>query len=202
MSDETIIVARGESIPKEDLDMIVQYLGRNGLAVTVKTEIAEDDEMMSSLEISAPKPPEPETLVRGPYDLDEISSEDHFLIREHFFEFGERFFPNYPRNEMGKVLGLLLRPSYRYGYLRSATNLDPAQFGLLIIDRFELGFGAGPPQTFSRGAVHVGSFLNFVENLDSNGGLGIWGLNTERKYFLDRLAEHLKMQITELAEST
>ena len=135
-------------------------------------------------------------IVRGPYSLSEITSEDYFLVREHLWEFRDQIAPHVSKIDAGRALSMLLHPQTNVPYI-NREELDPAELGLIIKDRQLIGFGAGPPATFNRGAVQVGSLFRFLE---SNNLTELYGYTPQRGAFLDELALYLSHKIESVKE--
>lgn len=130
---------------------------------------------------------------RGPYSLSDITTEDHFLVREHLWEFREQFASEFTKQDAGRAFSIVLHPQTGGHLNRSRSSIDPAERGLIIRERKEIGFPAAPPTTFNREAVQVGSFLRFLENTPLH---TLYGYTPKRGDFLDRLASHLTQKIS------
>jgi len=135
------------------------------------------------------------------YSLSEITSRDQFFVREHAQEFRSVFAPQHTREDMGRAFGMLLDPqSGSHMRPESRIHISPAELGLIIKTRKELGFPPAPRNVYNVDAVEVGSFLTFMEALDGL-NVDIYGLNDTRRDFLDKFAAQLELQIRASAVS-
>jgi hypothetical protein len=193
-------IVRGE-LTEEDLEFTLRFLGKQGLSSSfIKDEsiIGKDFQnktlsLVTHQENDRPLQGKVE-IVPGPYPFTEINSVNQFLIREHVWEFRERFAPDYTREDAGKALSAILHPAVGPNQpTRDRKLIDPADIGLVVKERREVGFGAPPAQTYNVEAVQVGGFLNLVNDPDNFGML--YGINPRGKVFLEQMASLLQQQI-------
>jgi len=181
---ETVITARGE-LSQLQVDNVLRFLARQGLGVVAHTLDLERPSMDS----------EGRSRI---YALAAITVREQYLVREHLEEFRSKFVPQYSKEDAGRALGILLGPQIGRHTDHFRQRLNPAELGLVIADRKELGFPAAPQTTFNKDAVQVGSFLEFAATIDQPPKPQLYGFNSTRREFILSLADHLALQMEQV----
>jgi hypothetical protein len=191
-------VARGE-LTIEDLEFTMRFLGKQGLSTEIIDEpgipnSADEDSRRVGLSLpSGVVAAETEILI-SPYYFSQITSGNQFLIREHFWEFRDQFAKEFTELDAGRALSAVLHPQKGPNQPWSARlSLDPADLGLVVKARDELGFQPAPPQTFNVEAIQIAGLINLVERPEVLREL--FGMTLKREDFLNRLVSQLKKQI-------
>src|SRR3989344_2861675 len=204
MSPEFIIIVRGVLSP-EQVEKNLRFLAAQGL----KTEIVDSKaykDLREGLKIHRPEI----------YYVDEITSREQFLVREHFSEFRINYCADLPTTTSGIAFGVVTHPkrilpkisyspygSYpsfsrrRYENRRPEEPIAPDSLGLVVRRRDEVGLAIPDnlPQGTNLAAVQVSGFLEFIRDLLPDQKSDINGLTDKTKKFLKALASHLESQI-------
>lgn len=189
MVKEVIILARGELTP-EEIEYNLRFLGARGL----RTEIID------------PKGPRDfrERLIAQDtiYSIDEITSDQQFLAKEHFSEFRKQYRADLHPVVAGTAFSVLVNPK-QYGYhpfsssQRKYANpplkyIPPENLGLVVRTRESVGLPLPLYPTANLQVVRVDSFLGFASDLLSGQKPKINGLTDKTEGFLKDVASHLK----------
>lgn len=202
MSPEFIIIARGVLSP-EQVEHNLRFLAAQGL----KTEIVDSKayrDLREGLRIQRPEM----------YSVDEITTREQFLVREHFSEFRINYRADLPTTTSGIAFGVVTHPKrilpkiyryynpsrasrYHHRDIRPEEPIDPDNLGLVVRrrDEIDLAIPDNLPRGANLAAVQVGSLLEFVRDVlpDQKGGIN--GLTDKTEIFLNALASHLESRI-------
>lgn len=195
-------VARGE-LTIEDLEFTMRFLGKQGLSTEIIDEpgipnSAREDGQRDGLSLPLKAVVQETEISIPPYSFSRITSRNQFLIREHFWEFRDQYATEFTELDAGRALSAVLHPQKGPNQPWSARlSLEPADLGLVVKARDELGFRAPPPQTFNVEAIQIAGLMDLLEKPEVLREL--FGMTLKREDFLNRLIGQLKKQI-DLAE--
>lgn len=184
---EKIVIARGE-VSAKDLELALRFLGRIGF----NTELMDPAAIVNLRR-------EASANISLPYTIDEITSSDQFLSREHFQEYRSLYAANLSQQIFSMAFGALVnRPRSWQG-----DRPTPEELGLKLKGREEAGFAPilnNAYQDSSRYVVQAGSFLNALDNQENR-----WKrrrVSPSQMSVLRMIAGHIGPKIQNTAEQT
>lgn len=136
---------------------------------------------------------------REMYPLSEVTTRDHYLIKEHFDEIEEQVGRKYPKGFIGRAYAELVYPKRQYHGQRTGapSHMEPIEVGLVVAEREDLDLPRtkSPYTASGKRALQAGSFLDFMAKVNSGEMMDLDGLGDIRKEFFNQAAVAIELQI-------